>query len=428
MYLSECDQISSPYHVPSIYFYAPASYPILEQIDVLKKSLSKALVRFYPLAGRLKKASGGRLELDCNAMGALLIEAESDSKMAEFGDFKPSHETLALAPNGTNLDFDSNPFQEVPLLLVQVTKFSCGGIAVALGLCSTLVDGQSQGNFVNQWAKIARGEDPGKPPFLDRRILQPRESSLSPFGNCHNHLEFNPPPLLLGHSDNSQMLSKATTVAMLKLSTEQIVKLRNMANESGIPNNNKRGYSRFEAIAGHIWKCASKVRRLHNQQQTRLDFPVDFRKLMKPTLPQDYFGRCTIQAVAITTAGKLLSEPLGYASAKIREAINMISDEYVRSHILYIKNQQYRTKGQYEGNPNLYMTNWAGLSFSGVDFGWGKEIYTGPVRVSSEGKGYMLRSPDGDGSMILALRLHLEDMDPFKKLFYQEIDGIISKY
>ena len=61
----------------------------------LRHSLSGALVIFYPLAGRLHWIGGGRLELDCNAVVALLIAVESEAKIDDFGDFRPTQEIRA---------------------------------------------------------------------------------------------------------------------------------------------------------------------------------------------------------------------------------------------------------------------------------------------------------------------------------------------
>ncbi|XP_039155577.1 spermidine hydroxycinnamoyl transferase-like [Eucalyptus grandis] len=85
--LSELDQIDMISHWYTIYFYKPPSEWIHSAdaiFNTLRGSLSRVLVPFYPLAGRLEWLDGGRLRLewlewlDCNAMGVWLIEAESE--------------------------------------------------------------------------------------------------------------------------------------------------------------------------------------------------------------------------------------------------------------------------------------------------------------------------------------------------------------
>ena len=64
----------------------------------MRNSLSEALVHYYPLAGRLHWIEGGRLELDCNAMGAQLLEAYSEAKLDELVDFAPTDTVQDLIP------------------------------------------------------------------------------------------------------------------------------------------------------------------------------------------------------------------------------------------------------------------------------------------------------------------------------------------
>ncbi|CAL5402172.1 unnamed protein product [Camellia sinensis] len=152
--LSEWDQIGVITHFPTIYFYKPPKEwltPTYKIIKTLRDSLSLALVHFYPLAGRLSSIGGGRLVLDCNAMGVELIEADSESKLDDFGDFSPSPEFDCLIPC---VNYKSTPIHELPLLIVQLTKFSCGGISLGMTISHAVVDGQSALHFMSEWARL----------------------------------------------------------------------------------------------------------------------------------------------------------------------------------------------------------------------------------------------------------------------------------
>ncbi|CAK7337532.1 unnamed protein product [Dovyalis caffra] len=197
--LSAWDQIGTITHVPTIYFYRPSPNwltPSDAIINNLRDSLSHALVPFYPLAGRLHWIGRGRLELECNAMGVKLTEAESESKLEDFGDFLPSLEYEYLIPN---VDY-TVPIHDLPLLLVQLTKFQCGGISLSLTISHALVDGQSALQFMSEWARIARGEPLGTVPFLDRKVLRAGDPPIAP--PQFDHAEFDLPPLLLGQLNN----------------------------------------------------------------------------------------------------------------------------------------------------------------------------------------------------------------------------------
>ena len=96
------------------------------------------------------------------------------------------------------MDYDK-PIHELPLLLVQVTKFSCGGISLGWGPSHIMTDGLSASHFISEWAKIARGEQPNSSPFLDRSILLAPEHLSAP---VFDHPEYSPQPLLIGKQDH----------------------------------------------------------------------------------------------------------------------------------------------------------------------------------------------------------------------------------
>lgn len=81
--LSLLDQIAPPVYVPRILYYANnGTKPNLktqERINLLKESLSQALTRIYPLAGRVKE----NLFIECNDEGADFLEAEVNSTLDE---------------------------------------------------------------------------------------------------------------------------------------------------------------------------------------------------------------------------------------------------------------------------------------------------------------------------------------------------------
>ncbi|KAK3010381.1 hypothetical protein RJ639_012978 [Escallonia herrerae] len=423
MCLSDVDQVRSITHAATVYFYEkPGEFA--NAVDVLRDSLSKALVTFYPLAGRLRLISGGRFELDCNSKGARLLVAKSEAKIQDFGDFLPTPEIRSLIPPANYY----TPIHEIPLLLVQLTKFSCGGICLGLGISNILVDGQSGLNFVTEWAKVARGEKSNNPPLLDRRILQAKEPFSVP---SFEHTEFSP-PRLIGQPDDLEERKKDTTVAMLELNQEEIEKLKRKANEGRTSGDTSRPYSRYEAVAGHIWRCASKARGHMSQQPTRLCTIVGFRNRMDPPLPENYFGNAIIRAAATTTSGELLSKPLHYATSKIRESIERVTDEYVRSSLVFARDQpdvsRYRnchtvgsTEGTFYGNPSVEITTWARLPIHGTDFGWGNEIHMGSGSIGHDGLTIIRPGHDEDGSFVVTLRLQVAHMGAFKNYFYEDI-------
>jgi shikimate O-hydroxycinnamoyltransferase len=228
--LSELDQIGTVTHVPTIYFYRPALNwlsPPDTIANTLKDSLSKALVPFYPLAGRLRSIGGGRLELDCNAEGILFFEAEYEAELDNIDHFSKSPEYHCLFPC---VDY-SAPIHELPIMLVQLTWFKCGGIALSLTISHAIVDGPSTLHFASEWARLARGEPLETAPFLDRKVLRAGDHPWPQTAPDIDNSEYNPLPVLLGQSDSVEEGKKEKTVVMLKLSKTQVGNLKNMAND-----------------------------------------------------------------------------------------------------------------------------------------------------------------------------------------------------
>ncbi|OVA16364.1 Transferase [Macleaya cordata] len=393
-WLPEADQLQALTHAPTVYFY-PSSKPdsIDSPLETLKDSLSQALVYFYPLAGRLHVIDGGRLELDCNAMGAEVFEAYSESTIKDFGDFAPTPELrkLLVPP----IDYNNTPFHELPLVLVQLTKFKCGGLSIGLAISHSMVDGQAALHFISCWAKIARGEKlvDSDQPFLDRTILK-MDDDNNKKGPRYHHVEFDPPPLMIGASDDKEERSKETTVTMLKLTKEQVEKLKQKANIDRTRDDMKDIYGVY--MQG---------------ERTRLRISVDCRHRLRPPLQPKYFGNVTFKSTPVAKSGDLMKKPLSYAASKMREGAEMIRRGF---HSVGCP------QGDYLGNPNLAVTSWIGLSIYDADFGWGKPIYMGPATLGFDGKSFVIPG-DGDGSLLIALRLRVDHMEAFKEFFYQDI-------
>ncbi|KAK3429668.1 hypothetical protein EUGRSUZ_E01160 [Eucalyptus grandis] len=53
---------------------------------VVKEALAKALVYYYPLAGRTWEGPDCKLGVDCTGEGILFVEADADVSLQELGD------------------------------------------------------------------------------------------------------------------------------------------------------------------------------------------------------------------------------------------------------------------------------------------------------------------------------------------------------
>nr|AFK47698.1 unknown [Lotus japonicus] len=263
-----------------------------------------------------------------------------------------------------------------------------------------------------------------KCPFLDRTLLKFSHTPLAP---RFEHKELKPLPLILGSSDDcSAKKSKKVTTALFRLTSEQVEKLKKEAN-GDIPEGS-RPYSRFEAIGAHIWRCASKAGAFDQNQPSVIRFNAENRGRMVPPLPRNYFGNALTQTAATGYVGEITSKPLSHVAQKIREAVEVVNDEYIRSQIDVIRCQKHLDDATalfspFSGNqnPNLLFTSWMSMPMYEADFGKGKPVYFGLAYVSSHDRAYIFLSPDGDGSVIVSMFFQMSNMQLFKEFFYADI-------
>ncbi|KAJ0750960.1 putative quinate O-hydroxycinnamoyltransferase [Helianthus annuus] len=405
---SSLDRNTPNSHTLTVYFYRPNGAANFFDTKVMKDALSRALVTFYPLAGRFKLGEDGRVEIDCLGQGALFLEAESDGIIDDFGDFAPTSESLKLIPMvDSSLGIDS-----YPLLISQVTYFKCGGVSLGVGLHHHVVDGWSSLHFMNTWSDIARGLDITLVPVIDRALVRPRDPPQPIF----EHVEYHPDPTL--KSPLQVPLDKTKTInSIFKLTRDQLNVMKAKSKEDG----NTINYSSFEILSAHVWKCVCKARGLPDDQDTRIIIPTDGRSRFQPPLPPGYFGNAIFRATTILTEGEIRSNPTWYTASKIHNALVNMNSDYLKSALDYLEQRQHldhKPEAPSYNYTNLFIVSWARLPIYDADFGWGRPIFLGPARIPLEGLCFVLPSPINDGSLSIFIRLDVEHMKLFRDFFY----------
>ncbi|MBA0564726.1 hypothetical protein Golob_009642, partial [Gossypium lobatum] len=142
-WISNLDMVQATFHVPLLFFYKPYSSP---QPQLLKEALSKTLVPFYPMAGRLGCDENGRFQITCNAEGKLVPTLDCSGATTSY-----------------------------PLFMAQLTSFRCGGVCLGVTTVHTVCDGTAVLHFINSWSEMARGLSQIRmPPLIDRTLLRAR--------------------------------------------------------------------------------------------------------------------------------------------------------------------------------------------------------------------------------------------------------------
>ncbi|KAM7260538.1 hypothetical protein ACFE04_011211 [Oxalis oulophora] len=260
--LSLLDQHYPPYYITIAFFYTattPTLSPFSEKSTSLQKSLSRVLVHYYPLAGRLKDTAF----IDCNDQGAYFVEATTKCSLAEF----------LQRPDGYSLDHffpDKDP-KTVPLaidcvLLVQLTLFSCGGMSLAICPSHKVFDGVSFCTFVQSWSDMCSGFSSRvvvAPNFVGSSFLPPRDSPMFPL---------------------KERPTNSCAIKRFVFDSSKISSLKDKIKISGVTST--------ELVMTLIFKSAiSALRRNSGSLAPTLSlYMVDLRKRMDPPLHESLLG------------------------------------------------------------------------------------------------------------------------------------------
>ncbi|KAL5164438.1 Spermidine hydroxycinnamoyl transferase [Glycine soja] len=285
----------------------------------------------------------------------------------------------AMCPIGLD---DTKPIKEIPLLLVQLTRFHGGdqGLVIGVLLSHPLTDATGIVDFMNRWAKLARGEelDPNEIPFLDRTLLK------------------------FPHIPSSKLPDRWKPVPQSQVP----------GNDDGIDKQKKRSDRLDSRALGDL---------------TQVRFSVNFRNRMNPPLPHNYFGNA-VANVGTPAEGDIISNPLGFAAHKIREASHAVTDEFVKTQLnvsrlgqaqldnirAFFMRQGHRVNIPHALNHNvLFLTSFTTMPV-------GKPVHFGLASRSLADRAAILPSPDGDG-VIVAMFFQTALMQLFKNYFYEDM-------
>ncbi|KAL6839410.1 hypothetical protein ACP4OV_030680 [Aristida adscensionis] len=378
-------------HIPFILFYrhdvdaASIGAARKDPAPAIRDALARALVHYYPLAGRLRELHGRELAVDCTGEGALFIDADADVSLRQLG----APLLLPPFPCVDELLFDvpgSSAVIGSPVLLVQVTRLSCGGFVLAVRVSHAMVDASGLVQFLSAMAELARGGASSAPapalrPAWRRELLRARDPPRPRFA----HREYD--GLEARDTGNLTLVDDADAVHRCFLfGPRDIAALRER-----LPPRLRSGATTFDILMGCLWKVRTAALAPDADVEMRMICVVNGRPRRRRgggggtgsgvLLPRGYYGNAVSFPVAISAADKLCSRPLSYAVELVMEAkaeVTMDAMEYMRSvaDLMALR-----------GRPGVAMANTyvvsdqtkAGRAGAGLDFGWGRPAYVGPT-------------------------------------------------
>ncbi|XLR25015.1 hypothetical protein HN51_071529 [Arachis hypogaea] len=364
--LSDIDDqqnLRAHYSVVQFFPYQP-SMAGKDPVHVIREALSKALVFYYPLAGRLREGPRGKLVVDCTSEGVLFIQADADVTLDHFGVDPlppfPCFDELLL-----DVPFSDDGMINSPLLLIQVTRLKCGGFIFAIRVNHTLCDGCGIGQFIKAIAEISQGaSNPSILPVWCRELLCARDPPRVTF----IHHEYKQVPI---DNDDKTVFLKPSQVSFF-FGPKEIDALRCL-----LPRHLAQSSTTFDILTACLWRCRTAALQWNPNKKVRLMYAINARFescRFNPPLPQGYYGNAFVFPAAVCSVGMLCQQPLSYALELVKESKKKATEEYVHSvaDLMAIKG---RPDVIVEGS--LLVSDITKCGFREVDFGWGKALYSG---------------------------------------------------
>ncbi|GAU48005.1 hypothetical protein TSUD_404820 [Trifolium subterraneum] len=405
------DQDGLRFQIPAILFYKyNPNMKGKDPVDVIRKALAETLVFYYPFAGRLREGYGRKLMVDCNDEGVLFIEADADVTLEEFGDaLQPPFPCL------NELLFDVPGSSEVinsPLLLFQVTRLKCGGFILALRLNHTMSDAAGFTQFMTALGEISCGmKEPSIVPVWHRELLNARD----------------PPRVTCTHREYEQVPDTKGTIIPLDDMAQRSFFFgpTELASIRAHLTTDQQKQSNFEILTACLWRCRTIALQPDNDEEVRIICLVNARGKFNPPLPVGYYGNTFAFPVAVTTAGKLIENPLGYALELVKKAKAEVTQEYMHSvaDLMVIKDRPHFTVVR-----SFLVSDMTRARFGEVEFGWGKAVYGGPAKggvgaIPGVASFYIpFKNVKGEEGLIIPICLPNQAMEKFIK----ELDGVLK--
>ncbi|KDP45766.1 hypothetical protein JCGZ_17373 [Jatropha curcas] len=345
--------------------------------SVIKEAISKVLVHYHPLAGKLKRGSNGRLVMTCNGDGVPFLEANVNIQLSSLNYFDGIDVEIAKR---FVFDFPSeNDFGYHPLVF-QVTKFSCGGFTIGIGLSHSVCDGFGAAQFFTAMAELESGKtEPTVKPVWERERLvgKPNKEPLQ-FLIDKSHLAKSP------YLPTTDILHECFNV-----NSESIRKLKiNLKKEYTRNNNNeeetlKESFTTLEVLGAYIWRARFRAFMFNPNEKTMFFLTMGIRHLLhNPPLPSGYYGNA-ISPSHVELMGRDLNEgPLSRVVKLIKESKKIASNEnYIWSHIKTMeKIVELNIKIEGGIGSTMVLTDWRQLGLlEEIDFGWKGAVNIIPV-------------------------------------------------
>jgi hypothetical protein len=343
----------------------------------------------------------------------------------------PGKELVPLTLLSQN-DLD-NP--NAPSLIVQLTHFKCGGVALAVKMAHPLSDAHCLSYFMRDWAEVTRAiacekQPPILSPHFDPQSLDRMSSGDVDASSadpslvhrarglpCHRYdwwasaadcpfptTSKEVPEALRSqpHDEEGEMMPWSTWD--LNAQVEHLVlhfscaELQEMQNASKAIENR---VSKQDAVVAHVWKCVNRARDMfEDDEPVYLDYTLGLRSRTSPPLGERFLGS-PILLTAIKASGReAAAEDSGAElAARVRRTVAEFTPDAVAAHFhdkAYDQCPQ-RLWQTFLGQRHLLTTSWIRTGVYTIDFGRGAPRYIEAVMPKMDGLFQIMEAKPQEG-------------------------------
>ncbi|KAF7816197.1 spermidine coumaroyl-CoA acyltransferase-like [Senna tora] len=302
---------------------------------VIKEALSKVLFFYYPLAGKLKSHSDGKLRVNCDASGVPFLEATANCELSSlhYVDFDDGIDVIETTKNLIfNYASEDENSGHHPLVL-QVTKFLCGGFTLGMGLSHSVCDGFGASQFFRAMAELASGKDePSVKPVWERERL---------------------------------------VGTILKEPIKFPFELTSSAASPFWPSS-QLSYQFFNVKGAYVWRARARAMKLNSEGETLFCLTIGARRILDPPLPDGYYGNAFVGANLVLKVKELEERPLYEVVKLIKQSKKAaLNNDYIRNSINMMETMRETNVGIGKTGSSTVLTDWRQLGLlEEMDFGW----------------------------------------------------------
>ncbi|KAG6469530.1 acyl transferase 4-like [Zingiber officinale] len=396
LFLSIIDRVAGLRHmVRSLHVFKHGR----EAAKVIREALAKALVPYYPFAGRfVDDAERGEVRVACAGEGAWFVEATANCSLEDVRDL----DFPLMISKDELLPVPGHEFDPINLpLMIQVTEFTCGGFVVGLISVHTIADGLGAAQFVNAIGDMARGlPKPAVDPVWSREVI-PSPPKLAPSA----------PPLF----DTFKLVHTTMDVPESAVSQMKAKYLERTGQRC----------STFDVAVAKLWQSRTRAIGLSHDADVHLCFFANTRHLMQQALPRGFFGNCFYPVSVTACSGEVAGAELVEVVRMIRDAKAGLAAEFERWATGDFKADPYELTFTYN---SLFVSDWTRLGFLDVDYGWGKPLHVIPFAYFDFMAVGIIGAPPlpRTGTRIMTQCVEKEQLETFMEDMIGSSDGVIN--